>query len=934
MPGWLARLLDHLRGRGALALLAALVALSVRLATPAPPARTVDAIARMLGDAAGGTVGHEDFVWEERGGFLRDALEGRRVLFLARPAAEGQASAELSNASDLSNVYRARVRLTRTGRPISLEAVHDLTDTALGDERSLVARGRRVAFITAAPGGGVQGITLLDLGGDAADREARTRGERILADAESWLETGSPRGVARVEITFRTSPSEAQIDLTDDLLLMALGPERIPAALDLRTGELNTGGKEAFGVEAQRIPRPARSFAEVATLAATRLLGPGAARTVDRTALAAERLLRRPPPEPPPEPPASAASAASAPADLWPPPPIAPVVDPPLPGEGRWAAANGPFLEPAASLEEAHFLRTFLRPDPARPESRVHLLAIDSRRIELRLQAGYAAPRPATGLRGTGRIPKALRRAPGIETRPAAATAPAGAEPQDAPGATEDAGDDAAPDPAPALERAPERVLGAIALDVGPDGGMVVDGRVLTPPRPGAPTLAVDRFGRALFGPWRPWPSGDAPQPAMPFLVQGTAAFARDAARPAPAWDDDLVTERAALCVTPIGLLIHAWARAIDAPGLDRALALAGCRAGMGIGRRPAPLGFVYLDGRDDGGWRAERLSPLMSVAPERLAVASPGPFAYLVQRDPAPAARLRRGAWTADTGTQPRPSWMPGIYSAEVVNLGARVRLTAFSPDRFELRLRAGLREISPRGAPELPEALAPEEAARALAAVGLGNARRRGARGLAIGGAVGLRFRSDGGIFMIHEGRAAILPVGVAPPAGADAAELPLTADEGKLRPEARDIGAMRRRAAACVLDDGTLVVATTSFDSDEATTEALLDLGCTRVAALDRGAHRPAFLYRAGAPAAPAPAPEPEPEKDEDEKNDGEKKESDDEEEKDAEPAPPPPPASPTSLQASYDETTLFVLETPMRGRAGQLRGGEGEAAPAAE
>ena len=38
----------------------------------------------MLGDAASGEVRADDFVWEERGGFLRDAFLGRRVLFLAR----------------------------------------------------------------------------------------------------------------------------------------------------------------------------------------------------------------------------------------------------------------------------------------------------------------------------------------------------------------------------------------------------------------------------------------------------------------------------------------------------------------------------------------------------------------------------------------------------------------------------------------------------------------------------------------------------------------------------------------------------------------------------------------------------------------------------------------------------------------------------------
>ncbi|MEJ7730331.1 MAG: hypothetical protein WKG00_14075 [Polyangiaceae bacterium] len=62
------------------------------------------------------------------------------------------------------------------------------------------------------------------------------------------------------------------------------------------------------------------------------------------------------------------------------------------------------------------------------------------------------------------------------------------------------------------------------------------------------------------------------------------------------------------------------------------------------------------------------------------------------------------------------------------------------------------------------------------------------------------------------------------------------------------------MRARAAICSLD-GTFLVATTTFDSDEATTEALLEVGCRRVLALDRGGHQAAFLHRAGTATPPA-------------------------------------------------------------------------------
>jgi hypothetical protein len=159
------------------------------------------------------------------------------------------------------------------------------------------------------------------------------------------------------------------------------------------------------------------------------------------------------------------------------------------------------------------------------------------------------------------------------------------------------------------------------------------------------------------------------------------------------------------------------------------------------------------------------------------------------------------------------------------------------------------------------------------------MGTGRRKGARGLVVEGAVGLPIRGeDTGALLIDHGRPRVVKASeVAPAAGVDASELPLTADEGKLRPEARDVGTMRLRAAACALDDGTFAVASTTFDSDEATTTALLELGCARVVTLDRGSHQAAFMHRAGAEAAP---------------------------------------------EARYEATVLFAVEAPLSGRAGAL------------
>ncbi|WP_437875189.1 hypothetical protein [Sorangium sp. So ce513] len=936
----LSRWADHLRGRLPIALGVALLGAAARLSTPAPPARTTDAIAAMLGEAIGGTVSPDDFVWEERGGFLADALLGRRVLFLgvaqaadgaaqaadgaaqaadgaaqaadgaaqaadgaaqaadgAAQAADGAAkAADAARAPDgrgAADLYRARVRLTRSGRPVSLGGVHNLTETPLGDDRDLVARGRLVAVTTSAFGV-VQGITLLDLGGDAG---ARPLGERLRAAIDGWLETGSVDGASRTEISFDDPPASARLDLADGALVMALGPEAVPAALSAGTGELETGGRDPFGARAHRVPRRVPSFAELAGVSAGRLLGPGAAATVERIARAVDRAgsgLREPAaayvthgaasPEPAPEGWPS----------LWPPPPVPPAVDPPLPGEGAWTLVAPslprvlPGIEGDPQRPASPFAATTVRPDPERQDVRVHLLAIDTRHVKFTLQAGFEEPLPTVGPRGTGKLPDAatLRGAIGL-----------GVPPRDPGGA---------------------RHAGAEAL------GMVVGGRPLVPPRDGAATLGVDASGRAYFGAWPsegdlqrvPWAlwqrpagagalSGGGPRRFPWALWQGPSLFeaGSSAAAPHPALalaptssapgeptlspgdGDDLVVERAALCVTDRGFVVHAWGSALDAAALRAALARAGCVAGVSLGKAPGPLGVAFLSAQQDGGVATERLDPAMSIAPPaHVTAASPGPFLYFESRStdgpPPPDLTLpgERVGWAPDGGAQPPPAWSPAVYAATSAHLGAQVRVHAFAPDRFLFRLRAGSREISPRGAPKLAAEVSADERQRVLAAIGVGTGRRRGPRGLAVGGTVGLRFRREGGLLLVRGGRVEIRPAGaveIAP--DMDATELPLTADDGRLRPEAREIGTMRRRGAACVLDDGTLLVATTTFDSDEATTEALLDLGCARVVALDRGAHRNAFVHRAsGDPA----------------------------------------------LEQSYGETALFAVGLPMPGRARRL------------
>jgi hypothetical protein len=807
------RLQRHdLRARALWSAFFAMVALALGLMRPAPPSRSAEGVATMLGEAAGGEVHADDFVWEERGGFLSDAFLGRRVLFLSRRGAGAPA-----------DLYRARVRLTRSGRPVRVGAVHNLTTSPLGDDRELTAHGRHAAFVTSA-GGRVQGITLLDLDGEGAAREARTWRERLGASIQAFLSTGSPAGIGRTEVTFEALPDDAKVELSDDALVMALGKERAAAAVDLRSGAVNAGPRNPFSTRALRIPRLARPLGDAVAEAAGELGGPGSGRAVasviglfSRGSGARGGAAVFPGREVP---------AAVPSVDDWPPPAIAAVVKPALAGEGVWAPGGGgaPILPGAPPA----LYETAIRPRPDRPEALVRLVAMDLRQLDLRLEAGFASPRSATGIHGGARLPEG----PVAERIVAAFTAgPA------APG----------------------------AMETAVDPGFVVNRRVLAALVPNAAAVVLGRDEGVVLG---PWPGGAEAPPGIASVLETPDALVGGAS--AAVIPLDAATqrrERSALGVLPSGHLVYAESAEADAGAMASALKLVGCVYGVHLAAGPAPVGFAYLKAQTAGSgertWDASPLATGMSLEPARLSSGSPNGFFYAVSRDLKPHAPLPVGeaaakGWIADDGTQPAPAWIPAIHSAVVSSLGANVHVTTVAPGRALFRLRSGAKEPSTKTSAALPGALSEAEQARALAVVSLGSGRRRGARGLAIEGAVGFPFRGEAtGVLVIDKGRPQIAAsAGFALPEGADATELPMTADDGKLRPEAREVGSMRTRAAACVLADGTFAVASTTFDSDEAATAALIDLGCARIVALDRGMHSSFFLHRAGTDPAPSP------------------------------------------------------------------------------
>jgi hypothetical protein len=85
-------------------------------------------------------------------------------------------------------------------------------------------------------------------------------------------------------------------------------------------------------------------------------------------------------------------------------------------------------------------------------------------------------------------------------------------------------------------------------------------------------------------------------------------------------------------------------------------------------------------------------------------------------------------------------------------------------------------------------------------------------------------------------------------------EAVQLPLLAVEGRLTERGRRRGAMRQRGALCVTEQGRLLLAQASHDSNDLLTGILLKRGCSDIAEMDRGSHHPPFVHRAGSATPP--------------------------------------------------------------------------------
>ncbi|HEY2405733.1 MAG TPA: hypothetical protein VGI10_07015 [Polyangiaceae bacterium] len=809
-------------------LVIALVALSafcVHARAARPPERTVEGLAGLLGTAISGDVKPDEVIWEASGGLLEETFWGRRILFLGREK------------GGLRDLYRARVRLTSDGEPLGVHELRNLTDTPVGDDVALEARGERASFATLAFGR-IQGVSVLELDGVRASDRPSSLLDRVLMAITAYQETGSFAGLGRTNVVLDVPAQAAKLNLGSDVLDVDFDD---PARdLRYRTDERSLRGKDGGQPYAARVVPEIHVHKPfvlwlVDTVRAE--VGPEPIAWLENEVFGAKDLLKRTSyslfakkqdsalaAQPVEQVVAKVLDASDFEhaADSWPPPTIPSIWKDPKPGEGEWKPVVLPFLKKLRSTTTdasppAYFYRTVIRPDADRPYSELVLVAMDMRQLELGMQAGYEDPKPTTGSPGEGHLP---------------------ADPE-------------------VYGRVVGTFNGAFKTQHGAYG-MMVNRRVLLPPVKGGATVIVNDAHDVGLGSWPPRDEIPADitsfrQNLDPLVEDGVA---NPTNRQLWGWQIEgtsVLTQRTALCVTAAGHLYYAWGEEIDGPTLGKALRQAGCSYGMHLDMNPAHSGFVFTDivSPKKGDSHLKLADDRMTIPPDKFVRWSAKDFFYVMLRDTTPhdASGVE---WAADGGTQPPPAWMPGVYAGKLTLGSLTVDLLSFEQGHVAFEFRAGTREPASTNVPGVKTTLEDAEAHRVIAAIGLGHTTDSTRYGFQFGSVNGLPLRRGYATLVLGNANAPrITPPGEVPTLTDDeeAVQLPLLVEDGKLEPRARERGEMRRRAALCVTPTNRVIVAQGTHDASDGIAAALIKIGCSRVVELDRGSHHPAFTHRAG-------------------------------------------------------------------------------------
>jgi hypothetical protein len=356
------RLSAFLRARGQALGLVACAALFVHVGSERPSERTPEALATLLANATGTHVSPKDVAWEPRGSALGEMLWGRPLLFLGSP--EGAPR----------DLFRAWVRVTPGGQPISVARNVNLTKTKHADEALVLGLGSRAAFVSIGRDR-VLSVTALDgLGGAAAPGRPSGIRPRLRALAAE----GSATPLARTDLLVTARVPRAELELKGDRLTVDLGEPHGTSvyAFDRRAF---AGDPRAMRAVRREVQEP--SVALTVVDRARDLFGVRAVEIAGRAVLAAKNAVTAG---------FGLVSFASGPKKNE------PVVHPFL---------GQPPLPAGSARPDPLVYRRVVHPEGAARSARLVLVTLDMRQLEIGYVAGSEHPHATADVPGEGRLP-------------------------------------------------------------------------------------------------------------------------------------------------------------------------------------------------------------------------------------------------------------------------------------------------------------------------------------------------------------------------------------------------------------------------------------------------------------------------------------------------------------------------------------------------
>jgi hypothetical protein len=500
-------------------------------------------------------------------------LPPERPLF-ASPVDRRRAVVRARRRGDPSDIFLVETRFSPSGSLLEIDSVYNLSASSVADEQDLVLSGERAAWAIAG-GDAISSVQYADFRGEPAPTSAGwTRLNRLQHALTNLQETGQLGGIRRRAFRLEPAAYKVVLGFSPNALLIDADFHKIRIAD--RGGALE--GERYF----KEITPPKARPGNLVTWAVDRVrampwFGDDRMQWLKAVAFDGRDQLEQivssvtgddgsdTVKEELGDLFATGSVVSTDAAAGFPPPPMEPMLQPPLKGEGQWGSLDkDPFVarNPGAPTP---FVFSFIRTDRKRIYSQIFVVLWDPRQIELHAMSGTVEPISATGETGPGQVPR----------------------------------------DASVMQRFVGGFNGGFQAIHG-EFGMMSERVVYLPPKPYAATVAELDDGSTAFG---TWPEAlDVPSNLVSFRQNMTALVENGEFNPRkrhwwgglpPGWTEESRTVRSGLCMTKEGFVAYFYGASIDPDVLGLAMLRARCTYGIHLDMNPGHTGFeFYRTGR------------------------------------------------------------------------------------------------------------------------------------------------------------------------------------------------------------------------------------------------------------------------------------------------------------------------------------------------